>query len=69
MFLFLDWIDFLDYLLKFFMLVNVLVDFEENVFNCILIFFKVKEKMVLILEYLLGECKVILILRVYDSIK
>lgn len=64
-----DRIDFLDYLLKLLISANVSADSEENALNCILTFLKVKEKMALISEYPLGECRVTLISRVHDSIK
>lgn len=62
-----DCIDFLEYLFNFFMFVNEMLDFDELWLNYILIFYKVKENIVKMLEYLLSEIVFILKLEILNS--
>lgn len=62
-----DCIDFLEYLFNFFMFVNEMLDFDELWLNYILIFYKVKENIVKMLEYLLSEIVFILKLEIWNS--
>lgn len=62
-----DCIDFLEYLFNFLMFVNEMLDFDELWLNYILIFYKVKENIVKMLEYLLSEIVFILKLEIWNS--
>lgn len=62
-----DCIDFLEYLFNFLMFVNEMLDFDELWLNYILIFYKVKENIVKMLEYLLSEIVFILKLEILNS--
>lgn len=62
-----DCIDFLEYLFNFFMFVNEMLDCDELWLKYILIFYKVKENIVKMLEYLLSEIVFILKLEILNS--
>lgn len=64
-----DCIDFLEYLLKFLKFLNILVDLDDLKLKYILIFYRVKENMVKILEYLFSEIIVILIVDIFENVK
>lgn len=64
-----DRIDFLEYLLKFLKFLNILVDLDDLKLKYILIFYRVKENMVKIFEYLFSEIIVILIADIFENVK
>lgn len=64
-----DCIDFLEYLLKFLKFLNILVDLDDLKLKYILIFYRVKENMVKIFEYLFSEIIVILIVDIFENVK